>query len=101
MRDELIARLTTPFITCTHRTTGDLTFNDPATGREKVIPSGTLCRLVAYQEIAELDFENQWAAKRNLQHGYCLIWLDGMLRGVAFKDAELLPEFTQERIRHP
>jgi hypothetical protein len=41
-----------------------------------------------------LDYMGEWAANKNIDRGYSLIWLEGMLRGVHFSDIEPL-EGTQ------
>lgn len=84
-----------PAIIQTHRTTCDLIFNDPETGTVRTIPAGTHCRRFASPTSAlmagvHLDYMGEWAANKNIERGYSLIWLDGMLRGVHFSDIEPL-----------
>jgi hypothetical protein len=95
VRDALVALLVAPTISPTHRTAVDLIFNDPETGIVRTIPAGTHCRRFSSPSSAmlagvPLDYEGQWAAKKNIERGYSLIWLDGMLRGVHFSDIEPL-----------
>ncbi len=95
VRDELIARLAPPQIELTHRTTTPLIFHDPETGKEKTIATGTPCRQFFNPQSAQIagvrfSYDQSWAATRNLQNGYALVWLDGMLRGVSFDDVELI-----------
>jgi hypothetical protein len=95
VRDALVALLVAPAISPTHITTVGLIFNDPATGTVRTIPAGTPCRRLASPSSAlmagvKLDFAESWAANKNIERGYCLIWLDGMLRGVHFSDIEPL-----------
>ena len=82
-----------------HRTTVDLIFNDPATGKIRTIPAGTPCRKFASPTSAlmagvPLDFNDNWAASKNIERGYCLIWIEGALRGVHFSDVEAILERT-------
>ena len=82
-----------PAIEPTHRTTVDLIFNDPETGTVRTIPGGTPCRRFsgttgAMLSGVKLDYMGQWAANKNVERGYGLIWIDGMLRGVHFSDVE-------------
>ncbi len=86
---------TTPSIEPTHRTTVDLIFNDPETGTVRTIPGGTPCRRFSGTTGAmlagvKLDYMGEWAANKNIERGYSLIWLEGMLRGVHFSDIEPL-----------
>jgi hypothetical protein len=99
VRDALIALLEAPAIELTHRTTVDLIFNEPATGTVRTVPAGTPCRRFASPSSAmmagiNLDYMGEWAANKNIDRGYSLIWLEGMLRGVHFSDIEPL-EGTQ------
>jgi len=89
-------------IELTDRLVRDVIFRDPEIGMERVYPAGTRCRQFTHPKNALMsgipfDHEKNWAAMRNLQSGLTLIWLDGMLRGVSFKDVEPIPEFTQEK----
>jgi hypothetical protein len=84
-----------PAIESTHRTTVDLIFNDPEAGTVRTLPAGTLCRRFSSPTSAlmagvPLDFAGNWAAAKNIERGYSLIWLEGMLRGVHFSDIEPL-----------
>ena len=102
VRDELIARLTAPMIELTHKTTRELIFHDPATGTTRVIPPGTPCRQFMSPSSFALagipsSYEQKWAATRNLQGGYSLVWLDGMVRGVSFSDVAPQDTPTHER----
>lgn len=65
-----------------------LFFNDPEKGRTFELPSGEPCVEVdSIEEARKLgylsDEQSAWAAKINLQRGYRLVWLKGMLRGVS------------------
>jgi hypothetical protein len=85
----------------THRTTVDLIFNDQTTGAVRTIPAGTLCRRFASATAAKyagihLDYEGEWAANKNIERGYHLIWLEGALRGVHFSDIEPLEGTTND-----
>jgi hypothetical protein len=86
---------TTPSIEPTHRTTVDLIFNDPETGTVRTIPGGTPCRRFSGTTGAmlagvKLDYMGEWAANKNIERGYGLIWIEGALRGVSFSDVEPL-----------
>lgn len=70
-----------------------LLFNDPISGKYVEVPAGESCVLVSsFSEACDwgfLDKRNEqasWAAKTNLQRGYKLIWIRGMLRGVTQED---------------
>ena len=88
-----------PLENVTHRTTRPLLFNDATTGTGRTIPAGTLCRQFSGTTGAmlagvKLDFMGQWAANKNLERGYGLIWIEGALRGVSFTDVEPLKGAT-------
>lgn len=75
------------------KTVRPLLFNDPDKGSVYEIPAGTPCILVESVDDAcrqgYLDRRNEsamWAAKTNLQRGFCLVWLKGVLRGVSKED---------------
>ena len=94
-----LENVTVPTIEPTHRTTVDLIFNDPATGNIRTIPAGTPCRRFSSPNAAlmagvPLDFNGNWAANKNIERGYCLIWVEGALRGVHFSDVETILERT-------
>lgn len=87
-------QITPPRFQLTHITTRELIFNDPATGKSQHIPAGTPCRQFADPKSAEREgalsgYEENWGATRNLQSGYSLIWIAGMVRGVGRHDFEL------------
>lgn len=68
-----------------------LLFNDPISGETVTIPVGEPCDLIESADDARrrgllADEQAVWAAKTNVQRGYCLVWLRGMLRGVAPED---------------
>ena len=95
VRDALIALLEAPAIELTHRTTVDLIFNDPETGTVRTIPTGTPCRRFSGTTGAmlagvKLDYMGEWAANKNVDRGYGLIWIEGALRGVSFSDVQPL-----------
>ena len=99
VRDELMALLLAPAIELTHRTTCALIFNDPATGKIRTVPAGTPCRRFSSPNAAmlagvKLDYSGSWAATKNIERGYCLIWIEGALRGVHFSDVETNLERT-------
>lgn len=83
----------TPRYSC--KTVRPLLFNDPEKGSVYEIPAGTHCVLVKDVDEAckqgYLDRRNEgamWAAKTNLHRGFCLLWLNGVLRGVSKEDIE-------------
>jgi hypothetical protein len=77
--------------TCRWITVKPLLFNDPERGEVVVIPAGEICNLIDSVDDARrrgllTDEQAVWAAKTNVQRGYCLVWLRGLLRGVAPED---------------
>jgi hypothetical protein len=92
---------TAPSIDLTHRTTVDLIFNDPETGTVRTIPGGTPCRRFSGTTGAmlagvKLDYMGEWAANKNIERGYGLIWIEGALRGVSFSDVQPLKGATHD-----
>ena len=90
-----------PAIIQTHRTTCDLIFNDPETGTVRTIPGGTPCRRFSGTTGAmlagvKLDYMGEWAANKNIERGYGLIWIEGALRGVSFSDVQPLKGATHD-----
>ena len=80
--------------TCRWVTVRPLLFNDPERGEVVSIPAGEPCSLIDSAEDARRrgllpDESAVWAAKTNVQRGYCLIWLHGLVRGVAAEDIVL------------
>jgi hypothetical protein len=72
-------------------TTVALLFNDPLRGILITIPAGTPCLPVASVETARMigwlpDAQSVAAAQLNLQRGYRLVYLAGVVRGVAPAD---------------
>ena len=68
-------------------TTQPLLFNDVESGKVFEIPAGEQCLLVESVEDARhrglLKGEQEiWAAKVNLQRGYSLVFIRGMVRGL-------------------
>ena len=77
--------------TCRWVTARPLLFNDPGRGEVVSLPAGEPCSLLDSVEDARRrgllpDEAAVWAAKTNQQRGYCLIWLRGLVRGVAADD---------------
>lgn len=80
--------------TCRWMTVKPLLFNDPGCGEVVVIPAGEPSNLIDSVDDARRrgllpDEQAVWAAKTNVQRGYCLVWLRGLLRGVAPEDIVL------------
>ena len=99
--NEIVFSPKEPAIELLHRTTVDLIFNSPATGKIRTIPAGTPCRKFASPTSAmlagvKLDYSGSWAATKNIERGYCLIWVEGALRGVHFSDVETNLERTTQ-----
>jgi len=97
--NEIVFSTEAPAIELPHRTTVDLIFNDPATGKIRTILAGTPCRRFSSPNAAlmagvPLDFNGNWAANKNIERGYYLIWIEGALRGVHFSDVETILERT-------
>jgi len=97
--NEIVFSSKEPAIELPHRTTVDLIFNDPAAGKIRTIPAGTPCRRFSSPNSAllagvPLDFNGNWAANKNIERGYSLIWIEGALRGVHFSDVETNLERT-------
>lgn len=72
-------------------TTKPLLFNNPETGLVFEIPPAELCLLLESVEDAKArgllkDEQEAWAAKINVQRGYCLVFLKGKIRGVSADD---------------
>lgn len=68
-------------------TTQPLLFNDVKTGKVFEIPAGEPCLPIESIEDARRrgllsGGEDVWAAEVNLKHGYSLVFIRGMLRGV-------------------
>jgi len=77
--------------TCRWVTARPLLFNDPGRGEVVSLPAGEPCSLLDSVEDARrrgllTDEAAVWAAKTNLQRGYCLVWMRGLVRGVAAED---------------
>jgi hypothetical protein len=71
-----------------------LLFNDPDTGVVFEIPATEPCLLLDSVEDAKQrgllkDEQEVWAAKVNVQRGYCLVLLKGKVRGVSPDDVLL------------
>ena len=76
---------------CRWVTVRPLLFNDTERGEVVSIPAGEPCSLLDSVEEARRrgllsDESDVWAAKTNVQRGYCLVWLRGLVRGVAADD---------------
>lgn len=76
---------------CRWVTVKPLLFNNPNIGAVFEIPAGEPCLLLeSPEEARKLGFitsdQEMWAAKTNIQRGYCLVWLRGMVRGIAKDD---------------
>ncbi len=76
-------------------TTRPLLFNDPVKGEVFEIPAGEPCVVFDSVEQAKQrgllpDEQSLWAARTNVQRGYRLAWLRGLLRGVAEADLSVL-----------
>ncbi|MBT9498855.1 MAG: hypothetical protein IV103_16870 [Zoogloea sp.] len=85
----------TPPSTTRWVTSKTLIFNDPVKGKEYEVPAGEPCVLVDMIKTAcdrgFLDGKNEadmWAARTNVQRGYKLVWLRGLLRGLMAEDIE-------------
>jgi hypothetical protein len=68
-----------------------LLFNDADTGLVFEIPAAESCLLLDSVEDAKQrgllkDDQEVWAAKVNIQRGYCLVLLKGKVRGVSLED---------------
>lgn len=68
-----------------------LLFNEPKSGEVIAIPPGEPCTLLESVDDARRrgllpDEMAVWAAKTNVQRGYSLAWLRGLVRGVAHDD---------------
>ncbi len=77
--------------TCRWVTVRPLLFNDTERGGVVPIPAGEPCNLLESVDDARRrgllpDESAVWAAKTNVQRGYCLVWLRGLVRGVAADD---------------
>ena len=76
---------------CRWVTVRPLLFNDTVHGEVVSIPAGEPCTLLDSVEETRRrgllpDEFAVWAAKTNVQRGYCLVWLRGLVRGVAADD---------------
>ncbi|MBP5996369.1 MAG: hypothetical protein KA535_00325 [Azonexus sp.] len=68
-----------------------LLFNDPVKGEVFEIPAGERCIVVTTFKEGQVrgfirDEQELWAARTNLQRGYTLVWIRGLLRGVLESD---------------
>lgn len=80
---------------CGWVTVKPLLFNDPVQGVVFEVATGEPCVLLesvieAKRRgfLSDSDKQAIWAATTNLQRGYCLVWLRGVLRGVSAEDIE-------------